>query len=176
MILHICGNLGAGKTTTAEAVRQRLGWPMVPVGRIRNVLCDERRLWNDAVPRLWRAWDTPSGVPGRSGIWVSTGFNMRELVALERDAPHYLCRVWLTAPPAVLQARLAARSEAPEGYWPYLEDAELLQEVLMRYDTGQKPLPWPVDLRINTAEVPVDAVVAQVLALAARPWNDQLTD
>lgn len=77
MILHICGNLAAGKTTTVTALQPQLRWPVVAIGRIRNVCQDEWLTWRVA-ERLWQAWNWPDLGPGRSGIWVSTGLNVRE--------------------------------------------------------------------------------------------------
>lgn len=169
MILHICGNLAAGKTTTAERVQEALGWPCVPVGRIRNALQDEIETWA-AVRKLWAAWDTADGQPGRSGIWLSTGFNWRELDALQCHPPHYLRRIWLTAPPAVLRERLRARGAAPTGYWPFNDTADTLQESLCCYDAREEPLPWPTDSILDTSVIPVEQVVAAVVALAHQPW------
>ena len=168
MILHICGNLCAGKTTAAEHVQSILGWPVVPVGRLRNVVRNEHRLWADVVPRLWRAWDQV-GAP--SGIWLSTGFNHHEVMALERYTPQALRRVWLTAPPTLLHRRLADRLAsptyaAPRGYWPYIEDSEMLIDELANYDRRIRPLPWPVDRIINTAETSISDMVVQIVAVA----------
>ncbi|AEJ40911.1 hypothetical protein TPY_2751 [Sulfobacillus acidophilus TPY] len=163
MIIHICGNLASGKTTAAEALQRRLGWPMVPVGRMRNRLCDEDWLWRRAVPRLWRAWDFPLHVPGRSGIWVSTGFNWRELVAWESHAPRFVFRVWLTAPVDVLRQRFYSRPMVDEGYWPYLEEPMDLFEGFLRYDIGDAPVPWPIDLSVDTGLLSTDRVVDRIL-------------
>jgi len=126
VILHVCGNFAAGKTTAAAVLRRRLGWPCVPVGRIRRALGgDEPAVWA-AVAHLWRAWDNPDPRPGRSGIWVSTGYNWRERLLLRAAPPRWLCRAWLTAPPAVLEARYMARIAAGLGDqglpWPFSED------------------------------------------------------
>lgn len=168
MILHLCGNLGSGKTTTAHVMHVRARWPVVSVGRVRNMVQDEDRVWEEIVPRLWRAWDSPSLIPGRTGIWVSTGLNWRELVAWERHAPRYVFRVWLTAPVAVLRQRFSVRQTGNEGYWPYQDTAADLLERFLRYDSAAVPLPWPTDLQVNTATMPVEDVVDLIISRCRR--------
>lgn len=175
MILHVCGNLCAGKTTTARMLQARLGWPVVPIGRIRNALRHELLAWA-AAKRLWAAWNRPELAPGRSGIWVSTGLNWREEVAwrLRPEWP-WVFRVRLTAPEAELLARHAARrAHVAEdgGYWPYPETPGQLVRSLAVYDRGECPFPLPVDLTLDTAAFDPEAVAAEVLE-AWRAWCRQ---
>ena len=162
MILHICGNLAAGKTTTIARLQPRLPWPCVPVGRIRHVVHDEFETWA-VVQRLWALWDSADRTPGRSGIWLSTGFNGREVELLRTSAPTHLVRVWLTASPAVLRARLQARTEQPGGYWPYIETFASLQEDLLAYDARTRRLPWTPHLICDTGIWRPEAVVQAIL-------------
>ncbi len=168
MILHICGNLAAGKTTTAEALHPQLRWPVVPIGRIRNVCQDEWLAWR-VVECLWRTWDSPDLTPGRSGIWVSTGLNVREHIVLYQ--PRYLRRVWLTADPAVLRERMAQRHRPNNtGYWPYPESWDTLQDDLIGYNTGARPLPWPVNRTFDTGTMPTATIVRAITSLIREPW------
>ena len=166
MILHICGNLAAGKTTTVEHLQPRLRWPCVPVGRIRNMTQDECATW-EIVRRLWAVWDSADRTPGRSGIWLSTGFNAREKDLLETSAPSHLYRVWLTASPAILRARLQARADRSGGYWPYPETFHSLQASLLHYDAGTRRLPWMPNLigdtGIMSPEVITEAIMERML-------------
>ncbi len=176
MILHICGNLAAGKTTTVDALQAGLKWPVVTIGRIRNMCQNEWLAWR-VVQRLWWAWDSPDLTPGRSGIWVSTGLNAREALALEPHPPEYLRRVWITAPPEVLRQRLLARSDpevGPDRYWPYEEGWADLQEALMGYVTGDRPLPWSADLTIDTGESSTVAIVSMIDELIRTTWDNAL--
>lgn len=171
MILHICGNFAADKTTAAAILRRRLGWPVVPVGRIRAALRgDETGAWI-AARRLWRAWDNPDPRPGRSGIWVSTGRNWRELLILSARPPRWLCRAWLTAPPAVLEARYMARWAADGGDrglpWPFAEDPLDLLRALAAADSGDEPPPWPVDVVCDTHADGPGAVADKILTALA---------
>ncbi len=172
MILHICGNLAAGKTTTAFDLQPHLHWPVVPVGRIRAICHDESLVWY-VVERLWQVWDTPSMTPGRSGIWVSTGLNWNERRILSLAPPRYLRRVWLTAPPDILRMRLAQRGSPAPSFWPYQESWENLQEELMEYDTSAQSLPWPVDRQFNTYQKDVDTITKEIIDMVLEPWHGQ---
>ncbi|MCL6563559.1 MAG: AAA family ATPase [Firmicutes bacterium] len=172
MIIHICGNFCTGKTTAAEILRRRLGWPVVPIGRVRQALRHELMAWA-AAKRLWDAWDRPEPAPGRSGIWVSTGLNWREAVAwgLRPEWP-WVFRVRLTAPERVLldrQARRAAAGFEDGGYWPYAEGTGWLLRSLAVYDRGEVPFPLPVDLTVGTEALPPEAVAEAALD-AWRAW------
>lgn len=168
-ILHICGNLTAGKTTTVEALAQ-LRWPVVSIGRVRNVCHDEWLAWR-IVGRLWCAWDSPDLTPGRSGIWVSTGLNWNEHTILALMPARYLRRVWLTADPEILRARMATRNPRTNtGYWPYNESWAELQEALMGYNDGTRPLPWPIDRSFDTGILSIGAIVADIMSLIEEPW------
>ena len=162
MILHICGNLAAGKTTTVELLQPRLRWPCVSVGRVRNAVQDEFDTWR-VVERLWAIWDSTDRTPGHSGIWVSTGFNARELNLLETAVPDHLYRVWLTASPAILRARLQARPDRSGGYWPYVETFTSLQESLLAYDARTRRLPWTPHLICDTGVLSPEAVTQAIL-------------
>lgn len=170
MILHICGNLAAGKTTTIEALQPHLRWPVVSIGQIRNVCQDEWLAWR-VVGRLWQTWDSPDLTPGRSGIWVSTGLNWNEHGMLALMPPRYLRRVWLTAEPAILRKRMAQRHRPRNtGYWPYPESWETLQEDLMGYNAGTRALPWPIDRSFDTGTTPTATIIRGITSLIREPW------
>lgn len=171
MILHICGNLAAGKTTTVDALQPVLKWPVVTIGRIRNMCQDEWLAWR-VVGRLWQTWDSPDLTPGRSGIWVSTGLNHNELGLLALTVPRYLRRIWLTTDPWILRTRMAQRHRLTNtGYWPYPESWDTLQEDLMGYNTGYRPLPWPVDRHFDTGVTSVEFIIRDILSLVHDSWT-----
>lgn len=72
--------------------------------------------------------------------------------------PRYLRRVPFTADPVILREAQRRRPNSAE-YLPYPESWETLQDELMGYNDGTRPLPWPVDRGVDTGTTSVRVIV-----------------
>lgn len=79
MIVHLTGNLTTGKTTTAEALRRRLGWPVVGIGTFRAMA--ERFSRMGAIPEA-----SPGDKEKISWTWLGAFLRRRDGLISEPDA------------------------------------------------------------------------------------------
>ena len=186
MIIHVCGQMGAGKTTLSRVLSQRLGWPIL------NRDATERRLAWALVRRGWDLddldWRDPAETQMREVPWAiyrdhlhratvhgrrllaeSTGYNLREAWAWRGVPDDKVLRVWLHAPLDVVQERIRVRATRPEYQArrpPQLEwtDGQFL-DALRAIDRrateeGAPRLPGRATLTIDTAVNDAAAVLA----------------
>lgn len=65
-----------------------------------------------------------------------------------------------------------ARRHRPQtsGYWPYPESWDTLQQELMGYNTGIRPLPWRVDRVFDTGTTEVATIIQDIVSLIGESW------
>ncbi len=190
MIIHLTGNLAAGKTTAAEIIGARLGWPVVGIGTFRAMqppLTAEEAETGAAWEREDAAWERedaawqslherllPCAVasmdPAVSLVLTTSGHNRREHIAWASISQRLTTRGWLRAPFPVLQARLnKVRGERVHaGFWPYGSSEAMLQDRLGIAEEvyGIRALTCPPDRRFWSNRVKPEQIAAAMIRCA----------
>jgi gluconokinase len=167
----VMGVSGSGKTTVAELIAKRLGWPFMEGDRLHpkaNVekmrqgipLTDaDRAPWLDRIGEELRGW----AAEGRSGVMTCSALKRayRDRIRIARPDVRF---VYLKGSLALIEARVAARHHE---YMP----ASLLQS---QFDTLEEPTPdepgvVTIDAAGSADEEAAAAIAALGLAASGRP-------
>jgi predicted kinase len=194
-IVHVCGNMGTGKSTLVAALARATGWPVASPDRI-----GARLAWKVQAATLWDL-DTDARAtalvarnlvrsltwtmmrrrivatltrPGPPLIVDSTGWNPAEAVVWADVPEHAIVRVMLTARLAVAWRRVRARMMNPDWLaqrpatllWSEQETAAVLLWIQRRARGGPPPLPGRVALVLDTSALtPQETFAAATVAL-----------
>jgi gluconokinase len=169
--LIVMGVSGSGKTTVAELIAKRLGWPFMEGDRLHpkaNVekmrqgipLTDaDRAPWLDRIGEELKSW----AAEGRSGVMTCSALKRayRDRIRIARPDVRF---VYLKGSLALIEARVAARHHE---YMP----ASLLQS---QFDTLEEPTPdepgvVTIDAAGSADEEAAAAIAALGLAASGRP-------
>jgi gluconokinase len=160
--LIVMGVSGSGKTTVAELIAKRLGWPFVEGDRLHpkaNVekmrrgipLTDaDRWPWLDRIGEELKRW----AAEGRSGIMTCSALKRayRDRIRSARPDARF---VYLKGSLALIEARVAARHHE---YMP----ASLLKS---QFDTLEEPAPDEPVVTIDADASPEEEATAAIAAL-----------
>ena len=161
--LIVMGVSGSGKTTVAELIAKRLGWPFMEGDRLHpkaNVdkmrqgvpLTDEDRApWLDRIGEELKRW----AAEGRSGVMTCSALKRayRDRICAARTDVRF---VYLKGSPALIEARVAARHHE---YMP----ASLLKS---QFDTLEEPAPdEPGVITVDASASPETEAAAAIAAL-----------
>ena len=159
--LIVMGVSGSGKTTVAELLAKRLGWPFMEGDRLHppaNVekmrqgtpLTDaDRWPWLDQIGEELKSWDAV----GKSGVLTCSALK-RAYRDRIRGARPDVCFIYIKGSEALIAARVAARHHE---YMP----ASLLRS---QFDTLQEPTPDEPGIVTVDAGGSAEEEVAEVLA------------
>ena len=160
--LIVMGVSGSGKTTVAELIAKRLGWPFMEGDRLHpkaNVekmrrgipLTDaDRAPWLDRIGEERKLW----AAEGRSGVMTCSALKRayRDRIRLARPD---VCFIYLKGSLALIKARVAARHHE---YMP----ASLLQS---QFDTLEEPAPDEPVVTIDAGGSADEEAAAAIAAL-----------
>lgn len=115
----------SGKSTIARDLGDRLGWPVLELDAVKEVLFDELghrdadRGWGRSLGRasLGAIWTLLAGFPSTSNVVIEAWFRLppheEVLRGLERARIDHWVEIWLHADVEVLASRYTARTRHP---------------------------------------------------------------
>ena len=130
MILVVFGLPGAGKTTLAKAVAQRLGWKHLNTDIIRNEFIKEKTYSDEEKQKVYDLLFEQAGKYAEKGVVLDGTFYMKELREKIKDKGEVFF-IKCTAPEEIVRKRMEERglsTQSDADFLVYLKIKEVFEE------------------------------------------------